>query len=75
MCPVKAFGEYILRTGNAIWRVLLDGWEDVRFHDSEIDARVRDGEERRFERYVWASWVLRAGQSPPLQKARGEEAR
>jgi hypothetical protein len=35
--------------------------EDVRFHDAKIDARVRDGEERRFERYVWASWVLRAG--------------
>jgi hypothetical protein len=30
MCPVKALGEYILRTGNAIWWVLLDGWEDVR---------------------------------------------
>jgi len=36
--------------------------------------RVRDGEERRLERYVWASGVLKVRQSPPLEKARGEEA-
>jgi hypothetical protein len=34
---------------------------DVGSHDAKIDARVRDGEKRRFERYVWASGVLRAG--------------
>jgi len=42
MCPVEAVGDYILRTGNATWWVLLDGWEDLRSHDSKIDARVRD---------------------------------